>query len=335
MASLSDYDERVRQQIAQYEFVENMHELPPIFHYFSNKVLRPILNEVMEADSMVEFFGKHLMAGFQMNFDAGISQDPEFVSLGSGDGWLEIQIATYLKINFERPFRLTCLEVSPIQVARANAAISSAGLADRVFAVETDINRWAPDHHYDGIMAHHSLHHFVELEHIFAAAKSAMNGAANFVIADMIGRNGHMRWPETLEIIELLWKHLSPEKRRNHQMRNAPDLFDNWDCSGEGFEGIRAQDILPLLMGMFSFRRVIGVGGISDIFVDRAYGWNYDPHDPADLEFIDFVLETERRLTKLGHIKPTQMLAVIGRDLAGDPRVFDGLTVGKMVRQPS
>jgi len=33
-----------------------------------------------------------------------------------------------------------------------------------------------------------------------------------------------------------------------------------WDCSKQGFEGIRAQDILPLLVKKFSFRSFLGFG---------------------------------------------------------------------------
>jgi hypothetical protein len=49
------YEARVRQQIEQYRHVENMHALPDIFHYWSNKYLRPKINAVLEVDSINDF----------------------------------------------------------------------------------------------------------------------------------------------------------------------------------------------------------------------------------------------------------------------------------------
>lgn len=332
MDQAADYDGRIRQQISQYEFVENMHDLPPIFHYYSNKVMRPRLNEVMEADTMAEFFGRHLMSGFHANAEKGESSRPEFVSLGCGDAWLEIEIARYLQSTEAGDFLITALELSPLLAERARAAISEAGLSSHVVVVETDINNWSPSAKVDGVMAHHSLHHFLNLEGIFLATRRALKTNSKFVVADMIGRNGHMRWPETLEIIETIWRNLSPEKRRNHQFRTIADTFDNWDCSVEGFEGIRAQDIMPILLNTFAFHRVLANGGLTDIFVDRAYGWNFNEEDDGDRLFIDLLIEMENRLIDLGHIKPTQLLAVLGLESEGPIRCFDGLTPDRIVR---
>ncbi len=53
---------------------------------------------------------------------------------------------------------------------------------------------------FDGVMASHSLHHLVELEHIFDWVKEVLRPGCVFAINDMIGRNGHMRWPETAAV---------------------------------------------------------------------------------------------------------------------------------------
>ncbi len=66
-----------------------------------------------------------------------------------------------------------------------------------------------------------------------------------FVTNDMIGRNGHQRWPEALEIVNQYWHELPEAYRYNKLLSRYEPEYMNWDCSTEGFEGIRAQDILP------------------------------------------------------------------------------------------
>ena len=46
------------------------------------------------------------------------------------------------------------------------------------------------------------------------------------------------------------------------------------------FEGIRAQDILPLLVERFTFDEFIGFGNVIDPFVDRSFGPNFDIASP-------------------------------------------------------
>jgi hypothetical protein len=46
------YAARLEAQIEQYRKVENIHDLPAMFHYWSNRHLRPRLNAVMGADGI-------------------------------------------------------------------------------------------------------------------------------------------------------------------------------------------------------------------------------------------------------------------------------------------
>jgi hypothetical protein len=151
---------------------------------------------------------------------------------------------------------------------------------------------------------------------------------------DMIGRNGHQRWPEALELVERLWPTLPARYRYHHLLAEHHERFVNWDCSNEGFEGIRAQDILPLLLKNFRFHKFLGFGGLTDVFIDRGYGHNLRPDNPQDTAFIDLVACLEGLLTDLGHIKPTQMAAVMGLHRA-EPRAYRHWTPEFCVRDPA
>src|SRR2546421_428065 len=84
----------------------------------------------------------------------------------------------------------------------------------------------------------------IELEVLFDKIYQTLHPDGYFVTDDMIGRNGHMRWPEALTVFNALWKELPEKYKYNHQLKRLEIEFDNWDCSKEAFEGIRSQDIL-------------------------------------------------------------------------------------------
>jgi hypothetical protein len=212
-------------------------------------------------------------------------------------------------------FRLECLELSPILIDRANHRIQQAGLSAYVTMVQRDLNAWSPKESsagtYTAVLANHILHHVVELEALFASVAVAIGQTGVFLTADMIGRNGHMRWPEALVLVNALWDTLPEELKYNHVFRQTDHAFNNWDCSSKGFEGARAQDSLPLLVQRFQFEKFLGFGNLPDEFCDRFYGPNFDPVIPAHTRFIDSVEHLNSLLLELGVLKPTKMLAVL------------------------
>jgi hypothetical protein len=322
------YTTKLQAQIDQYRKVANIHDLPDIFHYWSNKHLRPRLNEVMGADSIADFYALPFARALALG-----DGPRRLLSIGAGDCSVEIGVAKRLLELGQKDFELLCLEVSPHLLERAEASIHREALDGAIKLQEADINRWCPDDRFVGVMANHSLHHLVELEQIFAVVYEAIGDRGVFVTNDMIGRNGHMRWPEVLEWVEAIWAFMPDRYKFNHQLKRVEAQFDNWDCSKEGFEGIRAQDILPLLTDRFAFTSFLAYGGIVDLFVDRAFGHNLEPDLPADRAFVDFLQLLNDRLIDVGTIKPTTMFAVMTRQGDGSVRAWRHWTPRYCVRE--
>ena len=212
-------------------------------------------------------------------------------------------------------FHISCLEISPALIERATSRIAAEGLSQWISFTQGDVNTWtaAEPESFDGVIANQFLHHIVELEFVFDQIKRALKPDGLLMSIDMIGRNGHMRWPEALAIINPVWEALDQRYKYNHQMKRVDKEFLNWDCSTEGFEGIRAQDILPLLVDRFKFKVFLGFGNLTDVFVDRGYGHNYDPDSEKDRNFISALASTNDYLIDSGFIKPTMMFAQVGK----------------------
>ncbi len=283
-----------------------MHSLPEIFHYWSNRHIRPRLSP-FDIDSPSTLFRKHFASGY----DNAKNKERRFVSLGAGNCDLEIEIALHLLAHQRTDFVIECIDLNATMIERGRIAAADAGVADHLTFMESDLNSWSPAGEYDAAMANQALHHVLNLENLFDHIKRALTPAATFVISDMIGRNGHLRWPEALDIVREFWPALPPSYRFNWRRGYYEEMFEDWDCSVEGFEGVRAQDILPALLDCFHFQFFLPFGNVIDPFVDRAFGYNFDVHSPWDRAFIDQVHSRDQREIESGRLKPTHMLAVV------------------------
>jgi SAM-dependent methyltransferase len=322
------YDELISRQIDQYKETEVMHDLPPIYDYVARKYTAERSAEVTGCFGLIELYGKYFIKSLHE------SGSNFLISVGSGDCWLEIEIVKYLLSKNETGFFFVCLELSPILIEKARKKIDSQGIGDVITVVPTDINKWKPRYTFAGVMAHHSLHHFLSLETLFELIKDNLAPNGRFISCDMIGRNGHMRWPEALTLTRKIWEKIPRKYKFNHSFNKYDDYFDNWDCAVEGFEGIRAQDILPLLVKMFSFEVFYCHGNLIDPFVDRSFGPNYDPGNPKDTDFISYVQELNDKLTSEGILKPTGMVAVMVNEEVKNPRFYKHWSAQFAVRDP-
>jgi SAM-dependent methyltransferase len=324
----ADYARRAEQEVERFQSVENVHDLPEIFHFWSLRYVRPKLEAVYGVSTLEDFYLKYI---FQYRAENPAGR-VEIASLGAGNSDMEIQIAKLLLARGLADFRFSCLDINPAMLARGRELASENGLSGHFDFLETDVGRWQPSRPVSVVMAHHSLHHIVNLEEVFASIRKAIGKEGYFVTCDMIGRNGHMRWPEALDIVHDIWRTMPDRYKYNHLLKRFEEMYENWDCSKEGFEGIRAQDILPLLVQGFHFEAFIAYGNLPDIFTDRNFGHNFDAHNPEDTEFIDRIGALNDRLIGEGVLKPTQMIAALRTEPTGEVRCYEHWTPEFCVR---
>jgi SAM-dependent methyltransferase len=299
------YQVRIEAEKRRFQDNVNIHDLPPIFHYWSNAYLAPLMLECGFSQPL-EFFAQHLAQAARRCAPAR----PEFVSIGAGNCDTELAVAALLREAGLDDFTLECLELNPAMLERGARDADAAGLARHLTFTEADFNTWQPTHRYQAVMANHSLHHVLNLEGLFDAIRVALDPHGYFVISDMIGRNGHQRWPEALAAVHRFWAELPPEYRNNRLLQRYEEMYENWDCSTEDFEGIRAQDIMPLLLERFEFDLFVGFSNVVAVFVDRAFGHNFDPGRAWDRDFIDRVQAFDEAGIRDGTLTPCQMFAV-------------------------
>ncbi len=323
----------MRQEIRRFKSCRNVHDLPDIFHYWSNKYLVPKFIPFGFGNPQ-EFFRLYMMRCCHRFKNEAC----RFISIGSGNCDLETELARMLlKSGGGGNFVLECLDINQHMLNRGRAMAEENGLLNHMRFICSDITLWRPTKQYHLVMASQALHHFVELERLFDNIYQTLHPDGYFVTDDMIGRNGHMRWPEALAIVNELWKELPEKYKYNHQLKRMEIEYENWDCSKEGresFEGIRSQDILPLLLKKFHFDLFIAFGNVINIFVDRSFGHNFDPNNEFDLGFIDKVHAIDEQNIESGVIKPTQMVAAMTKNSTAQTKIYNHLSPEFCVRWP-
>ena len=83
---------------------------------------------------------------------------------------------------------------------RAQIEIKDKAYSNKFFFKNSDFNNLRTSlSKYDVIIANMCLHHVLNLEDLFNQIKLKLKDEnSRFLTYDMIGRNGHMRWPEAL-----------------------------------------------------------------------------------------------------------------------------------------
>lgn len=329
--STDDYAERLSREQEIFNDQTEVHDLPSIYHYWSNTHLRPQL-EQFGFSNPDEFFALYLR---QAACDTG-DQCLRFASVGCGNCDTEIRVAQLLIERGITNFTIDCLDINAAMLERGRSAALEAGITPHIRPMSTDFNIWQPEPgSYRTIMANQSLHHVVELEKLFCTIELALAADGRFLTSDMIGRNGHMRWPEAMKIIHEYWRELPESYRWNRQLNRHEELYEFWDCSKEGFEGIRAEDILPLLIDRFDFELFLPYGNLIDPFIDRSFGGNFNAELAADRDLIDRIHARDVTEIRAGTITPTHLIAVMRKQpFDGQCLHPPGLTPAECVRDP-
>lgn len=73
---------------------------------------------------------------------------------------------------------------------------------------------------------------------------------------------------------------------------------------------------------------------LQELAVDRCFGHNLDPGRADDRAFIDTVSALDDACIDLGVLTPTQVIAVLGPEPAGDPVCYRHWTPEHCLREP-
>lgn len=219
--------------------------------------------------------------------DIARQRAPRVLSLCSGAARIE---ASFAEAVPEAQWTLMDLNEPLLQSAAANFP---EGVVPEL--IVADLNEVAAfGERYDVILCVSGLHHIVELERVVGFIHDALAEDGEFwSIGEAIGRNGNRLWSSDHAVANAFFHSLPSRLRRNRGSGEVDDDLPNVDYSGATFEGIRSQDIEPLLARMLDPVDVYRRNCFLWRLVDLAYADNYDLGDADDIGWLQRAVAAE------------------------------------------
>jgi 2-polyprenyl-3-methyl-5-hydroxy-6-metoxy-1,4-benzoquinol methylase len=157
-----------------------------------------------------------------------------------------------------------------------------------------------PPQTYDVVYAHASLHHIFQLERLLNEIKQTLRPGGLFVVYEYIGPS-QMQFPRRdLELADVFLK-VIPERYRQLQRRKGTKkeaLRASLDTmnSSDPSEGIRANEIVPLIASRFEIRHFRYVGGTLLLLIFNEIAGNFLESDLEIKPVIDALITLDNFL---------------------------------------
>ena len=116
-----EYARRIEAEQAYYEARADVHDLPEIYHYWSNRYLKPILEQHAIAD-LDSFFVDRMERACRAH-----ERPARFVSIGAGNCDSELRFAQALKRRGVDNFTLECLDINAAMLSRGRDRLIDKG----------------------------------------------------------------------------------------------------------------------------------------------------------------------------------------------------------------
>lgn len=298
------YESRLRQEIAHYKkiFQDGLFQKVPSIWTRAEERFCGYVHAATGAWGFADQIARHARGRSEI----------QLLGLGSGACGNELEsIAPLLKVQGCR-LRLACVDINGEVLEQAAREARRREIDFTPLA--QDINRLALEpRSQDVIVAFASLHHFVNLDHVVREIRRALRPGGIFLTIDIPTRNGYLMWPETLEVVNNLWKTLPPKYKFDHTHFEVPtfiETYENIDYAKSSFECINSEAILPALRAHLREIHFIPAFSIARRFFDTRFGPNYDASQPLDQAIFEFIMNLDEYFLNNQILKPETFYGV-------------------------
>ena len=304
--TMEDYERRIKTEAMHFSSeAKTSQKDSDRVERFSPKV--PAFDEAMRLYQPV-FYEKmpHMaLEQYILDYISVNNQETSIVSLGCGTGDWEVALSEKSdKISME------LVEINSDLLKYAKRYSEKNNL--KIKTIVQDANKLELDaDKYDFVIVRSSLHHFLELEHVFEEIKKILKHNGKFLImGEVIGRNGQLLYEETRVVVNNILKALPEKFRFNHNDNKIDDEFPKIDYAKDSFEAIRSEEIYSLVLKYFHSVEHIAFDAIISYLLDFRYGPNYDLNNELDKSLIKTITELDKYYLKEKILKPTSLFGI-------------------------
>jgi len=236
-------------------------------------------------------------------------RSPKILSLGCGYGGVELEIAQHLK-NIGKPYEITATDINRTIFMKAGKEVQTRGLNIRFLALDLNFIE-LEENSFDLVFAHASLHHLLNLEHVFYQIYKGLKKNGRLIIQDIIGKTQVLFWKENVDFAREVVRQMPARYKKgisDNQVLIPPYTEPSIQ---KGMEGIRQEEIEELVKIYFAPVKVFKYGSfIRMICTHPELGKRIDPDKKEDREYLEHLFRLDLRQIEEKKLRPTEMLAV-------------------------
>jgi SAM-dependent methyltransferase len=220
------------------------------------------------------------------------------LSLGSGYCGHELDMARAIGL----PSVVVCTDINDALFGQARAAAEAEGLNFEFRMADLNFIEIEPGT-YDVIFAHASLHHVINLERLFAGVEAGLTPQGVFHLVEVVGKNRKLIWDVN-------------ERFANATLACLPDsitggLRVDVPVDADGMEGVRQEDILPLLRERFFALYELRHGAfIRFVCTHPDLGRCFDPAVPDRRRALEFMFACDWAAVRNGILEALEIWGV-------------------------
>jgi len=220
------------------------------------------------------------------------------LSLGSGYCGNEVDWARSLRSSY----LITCTDINDQLFLRAAEVAEREGLSMEFLAEDLNFIQIEPGR-FDLIFAHAILHHVINLEHLLDQIVHGLSKDGLLHLVEVVGMNRKLIWDENERFANALLEFVPKQITRG--------LHLTVDFAADGMEGVRQEDVLPLLRERFRpvFEWQHGAF-MRYICTHPELGRYFDPNSEVARPFLDFLIDGDSSAVRHRVLRPLEIWGV-------------------------
>lgn len=243
---------------------------------------------------------------------------PRILSIGCGYGGHDLMIARKLR----RPYEVLAIDLNPALFREAQQRAASEGLDVQFTSLDLNFLDLEPGS-FDVIYAIASIHHVLNLEHLFATLHSGLSPDGRLVMLDIIGQRQVLFWRENVEFAAEVVRKMP----RRYWPANLP-WWRRWPSldpyavlpryeppsTQVGMEGIRQEEIESLMGRWFQAEQAFRYNSFMRLICTNPHlGVRLDPEVDEDRRYLEELIELDFRMVQTGRLRATELFGTFTR----------------------
>jgi SAM-dependent methyltransferase len=244
---------------------------------------------------------------------------PRILSIGCGFGGHELMIARALR----KPFEIVAVDLNDMIFREAQRRADAEGLNIRFQSIDLNFLDLQPAS-FDVIYAIASIHHVLNLEHLFETLHRGLSSGGRFILLDIIGQRQVLFWKENVAFAAKMVRKMPRQFRpvSENSWKRWLRGFDPYsilpryaDPSDQiGMEGIRQDEIESLLGRHFQAEKAFRYNAFMRLICTNPHlGPLLDPAIPDHRRFLETLINTDYQQVQSGKLRATELFGVFTR----------------------